>query len=151
MLDVKPQLLLDTQTSFPLLLNDPKWLPLGIKQKWLQLVLTANVEKENPLGAVIRLYDVDRSDLLAGHVRALLGIDLVTGAVLKDETLPGKLHVQFAGTVDLSILHVNWRVLFFPFIIIIIIIIVFFYKYYYSFKLVPRHVFLRIADYNAMK
>ena len=59
-LESTPALLLDTNTSYPLLLQNTTLLPLSIKQKWLQLMLADVVEQKNPSSNIIRLYNVDR-------------------------------------------------------------------------------------------
>ena len=98
-LEANPELLLDKTTSYPHLLHNPRLLPVSIKQKWLQLLLADVVEQKNPEGNFIRLYDVERDDLLGDSILRKLGINMFTGVMDIGEQAgasPGKLHVQFA-------------------------------------------------------
>ena len=100
LLDANPALLLDKTTSYPHLLHNTRLLPVSIKQKWLQLLLTNVVKQKNPDNDFIRLYGVDRGNLIGDSIMRKLGINMFTGLMDLGEqagALPGMVQVQFDG------------------------------------------------------
>jgi E3 ubiquitin-protein ligase HACE1 len=86
-------LLCNTNTSYPLLLQDPMLLPLKLKRKWIQYRLL-QVVGSKPGATRVQLHGVDRENLLDG-LCAQFGIDEETGKVVAGAEHTGELDVQF--------------------------------------------------------